>query len=118
MQGTAPVATGKDYRAEAVKALHLHLLHSWDTPVNGPADVSSLITKAGQFVDAAALTATSRIAMLTVGSEVADRALAAAVVSVGGVPAIPTAADIEEARRVIQRLVDATDADPDSDGAV
>lgn len=91
------------YRADAIKALHLHLHHQWDHSAD-PVDDETLRSKAEVWVDASVKVLTSDLVMLFAGSEVSADSLARAVVQCAGPDTEPTPQDIAEARAVITRM--------------
>jgi hypothetical protein len=101
---TEPFTTMDDqYRADAIKALHLLLHHRWE-PASGPIDDVGLQEKAEVWVDAAVKTMTMNMVMLTAGSHMAAETLARAVVQCAGPDAEPTQQDLMEALAVIGRM--------------
>ena len=98
------------YRAEAIKALHLYLQHNRD-PFTGQLDDDALRDEAEMWVDSSVGVATSGlttsgVVMLCVGSERSASGLARAVVQCAGPDVEPTPQDIAEARAVITRMAD------------
>lgn len=91
------------YREDAIKAVHLLLRHRTNTDIE-PLNEDLLREKAEQFVDAAVMTGTTRLVMLTVGSEASAEMLAVAVRQCDGPGVEPTPQDIAEAHHVIARI--------------